>query len=234
MQKILFGGAFAVLAIAPALAQPAPPVAPVPPTAAPAPQVRTFVHRIPMKAATRDEVVKHVREMFVKLDTNKDGFVTREEAAATHKAMAGKFRHRFVERVGRAEGPTRDRGATFNRLDTNKDGVITRDEFVSAQPQVRERRVIVMRKGEGPIQVDGAAGHPSIKAVRVHALGMRMHGKMFERADANRDGRVSLQEMTDAALQHFDSADANRDGKLTPEERMHMRQQRKAQRMQPA
>jgi Ca2+-binding EF-hand superfamily protein len=232
MQKILFG-AVAAMAIAPALAQPTPPPAPVPPTA-PAPQVRTFVHRIPMKAATRDEVVNHVREMFAKLDTNKDGFVTREEADAAHKAMAGELRQHFVKRVGGTERPDRDRGEAFNRLDVNKDGVITRDEFVSAQPQVRERRVIVMREGEAPIQVDGAAGHPSIKAVRVHALGMRMHGKMFERADANRDGRVSLQEMTDAALKHFDSADANRDGKLTPEERMQMRPQRKAQPMQPA
>jgi hypothetical protein len=38
-------------------------------------------------------------------------------------------------------------------------------------------------------------------------------------ADANHDGRVSLQEATAAALQHFDRADLNHDGKLTPEER---------------
>ena len=58
-------------------------------------------------------------------------------------------------------------------------------------------------------------------------FGMGMHGAMFERADANRDGRVSLQEATNAALQHFDQADANRDGKLTPGERMRMRQERR-------
>jgi len=43
-------------------------------------------------------------------------------------------------------------------------------------------------------------------------------------ADLNKDGRVSLQEATTAALQHFDQADANRDGQITPEERRAMHQ----------
>jgi len=44
-------------------------------------------------------------------------------------------------------------------------------------------------------------------------------GHLFEMADANRDGRVSLAEATDAAARHFDQADLNHDGKLTPDER---------------
>jgi hypothetical protein len=44
-------------------------------------------------------------------------------------------------------------------------------------------------------------------------------------ADLNRDNRVSLQEATTAALQHFDRADLNRDGQVTPQERQQMRQQ---------
>src|SRR5690349_24765266 len=55
-------------------------------------------------------------------------------------------------------------------------------------------------------------------------------GRMFEMADANRDGRVSLQEAQSAALQHFDMVDANRDGQVTPEERGQMRQQMRAHR----
>jgi len=57
---------------------------------------------------------------------------------------------------------------------------------------------------------------------------------MFESADANHDGKVSLQEMTDAALHHFDEADANHDGTLTPEERMQMHQHMKAEHAKPA
>jgi hypothetical protein len=55
-------------------------------------------------------------------------------------------------------------------------------------------------------------------------------GRMFELADANRDGRVTVQEATATALQRFDRTDANRDGQLTREERQQARQQRRAQR----
>jgi aryl-alcohol dehydrogenase-like predicted oxidoreductase len=64
-------------------------------------------------------------------------------------------------------------------------------------------------------------------------MGMGMgglRGRMFEMADANRDGRVTLQEATNAALRHFDTADVNRDGRLTPEERMQMHQRMRAER----
>ena len=48
-------------------------------------------------------------------------------------------------------------------------------------------------------------------------------GRMFDLADANHDGRVTLPEATDAALRHFDTADVNRDGQLTPDERARCR-----------
>jgi Ca2+-binding EF-hand superfamily protein len=70
--------------------------------------------------------------------------------------------------------------------------------------------------------------------MRSHGMGMRMHGRMFESADANHDGKVSLAEMTNAAVHHFDEADANHDGTLTPEERMQMHQRMKAEHAKPA
>jgi hypothetical protein len=52
---------------------------------------------------------------------------------------------------------------------------------------------------------------------------------MFEMADGNRDGRVTLQEAQAAALRHFDMADVNRDGQVTPDERKQMRQRMRAE-----
>jgi Ca2+-binding EF-hand superfamily protein len=52
---------------------------------------------------------------------------------------------------------------------------------------------------------------------------------MFEMADANRDGRVTLQEAQAAALRHFDMADVNHDGQITPDERKQMRQRMHAE-----
>jgi len=51
--------------------------------------------------------------------------------------------------------------------------------------------------------------------------------RMFDLADMDKDGRVSLKEAEAAALQQFDAADLNHDGVLTPDER---RQASKAQR----
>lgn len=272
MNKLLLGvaAAAAVLATAPAFAQPAPPppgvaqgtapmMAPIPPLP-PRFNVQTF--RMPMKSETRDDVVAHVREMFGQLDANKDGFVTREEVDSAHQRMAGEFRDKFAKGLAMpGDFPKPDRGAMFDRLDTNKDGVISRDEFMAGKPDIREQHVFVMRNGEAPVElgaghvpgkpegptrvtimqdgrppveVGGAPGQPNAKIMRMHGMGMSMHGKMFETADANHDGKVSLQEMTAAALQHFDSADANHDGKLSPEERMQMHPRIKAEHMPPA
>ncbi len=225
MTKLLLGGvaAAAIVAIAPATAQPAPP----PPPAAPQVEVQTM--RMPMRAQTRDEVVQHVREMFTRLDTNRDGFVTRQESDAAKQGMSGDRRARFAQRLAERGEP--DRGAAFDRIDANRDGMITRQEFLAAKPQVRTR-VFTMHNGEGPVEVGGAPGQPRVKVKRMHGMGMR--GKMFESADANRDGRVSLQEMTSAALQRFDKADVNRDGQISPEERMQRHQRNRTERGQPS
>ena len=242
MMKLLLGGASAaaLVAMVPAVAQPAPPpppgvaqgttpVAPVPAI----PRIQTQVFRMPMKTETRDDVVAHVREMFAKLDTNKDGFVTREEADAAHQAMAGEMSEKFARHFAEGGMPHPDRGAMFDKLDTNKDGSISRQEFMSAKPDIHEQRVMIMRDGEGPVDIEGGPGKPHVKIMRMD-MGMGMHGRMFESADANHDGKLSRQEMTNAALQHFDMADANHDGKLTPDERMQMHQRWKEKTRQPA
>jgi hypothetical protein len=43
--------------------------------------------------------------------------------------------------------------------------------------------------------------------------------RLFDIADSDKDGRVSLAEAQQAALQQFDAADLNHDGVLTPDER---------------
>jgi Ca2+-binding EF-hand superfamily protein len=228
MNKLLLGGAAAaaIFATAPAVGQPAPPVAP-----APAPQVH--VMHAPMKAQTRDGVVSHVRDLFARLDTNRDGALTREEADAGHKQMAGDRRERFAQRLAH-RGPDggADRGAAFDRIDTNKDGQISRQEF-DAGRQLREQRVFVMRdkRADAAPGVPGAPG--AQREWRMHRKGGGMgalHGRMFETADANRDGRLTLKEATDAALRHFDTADVNHDGKLTPDERKQVRERIRIQR----
>lgn len=215
MKEFLIGAAGIVLAGAgAALAQ-----APVAPPAA------QFTPTPPMadRITTRTEVVAKVREHFAQLDGNRDGFLTKDEADAGRKL--------FKDRVGQKRGERgqsmerRDPTAAFGRLDTNRDGMLSPQEFARGREMRIERRM-AMKDGA---PAGGQADVPR-QGMRRHRMGgMRMGGmmggRMFEMADANKDGRVSLQEATDAAVRHFDMADANRDGQVTPDERRQMRQQ---------
>ncbi len=202
MKEFLIGAAGVVVAGA-ALAQTAP--------TTPAPTVVPQVAPMPMmhdREQTRDEVVAKVREHFAQLDANKDGSLTREEADAGRMAFKERFRDKLAER--------RDPAAAFDRLDTNKDGAISRDEFARHREERIERRMVVK---EGTPMPDAHRG------MRMHRMGGMMGGHMFEMADANKDGRVTLQEATDSAVRHFDMADANHDGRITPDERRQMHRQ---------
>jgi Ca2+-binding EF-hand superfamily protein len=171
---ILAAAAAASLAvIAPAIAQTAP-----------------EAHRVmSMQPMTRAQVVDKVQTHFAKLDSNKDGFVTKEEAQAVREARRVEITKRVQERGDQH----------FDRMDANHDGSISRQEFDST------RQAMISR---------GDRGH----RVTMRAMHGGMMGNLFDMADANKDSRVSLQEATAAAVAHFDAADLNHDGTLTPEE----------------
>ena len=146
---------------------------------------------------TRADMQARVAEHFARVDADRDGFVTKAEAASAAQGMRTRIRERIGER----------RELMFERLDANRDGVISRAEFDAAQAQ-RRQRLAGGDKGQ----------HRGMHAMRMFG------GRMFEAADANNDGRVSLQEAQATALRHFDMADANRDGQVTRDERRQMRQ----------
>src|SRR5207247_5411318 len=98
-----------------------------------------------------------------------------------------------------AKAQTEGVSAQFSRADTNKGKVLTRAEF-DAMGQELETRME---------QASAARGSMAVR--------------MFDTADSNKDGRVSLAEMQQQALAHFDRADLNHDGKLTPQERQQAR-----------
>lgn len=179
MKKLLLIGAAALTAaaVAPAIAR----------NAAPGP-----AHMAHGKDITRAELQAKIAEHFTKLDSDRDGVVTKAEADAARGQMRGHMAERLQARHAKA----------FERIDTNSDGMISRQEFDSRRDERKEARAH-----------DG-------KRMGRHMRMMASH--MFEMADANKDGRVTLQEATGAALRHFDMADANRDGRITPDERRQM------------
>jgi Ca2+-binding EF-hand superfamily protein len=218
MSKYLLGGAVAAVLVATASA-----IAQVPAPAPVAPQAHNQAWQGRTAVETRADVAAHVRTMFDRLDANHDGSITKAEAEAA-KAKGGEWAERRMHSGG-AGGQMADGGAMFNRLDANHDGSVSRAEFDAAHAQRQQR--IATRDQNADGRPDG--GRMGARMGGGH--GMRaMGGRMFEMADANHDGRVTIQEATDAALRHFDTADVNRDGQLTPDERMQMHQRMRAER----
>ena len=177
------------------------------------------------RITTRAEVVEKVRGHFGKLDSNKDGSVTREEVMSGHMDLGKRFKELHGDHakggaphVMMLDGPMGDPNAVFDRLDANKDGSISREEFAKGREKRIERR-IVMRE----LRKDGAGAPKDGKEVRKHV--MRMHGRgpfgahMIVMADTDKDGKITQAEAEALALRHFDEMDANKDGQVTPEER---------------
>lgn len=151
---------------------------------------------------TRAEVQAKVAEHFKKADANGDGFVTKTEADATRAAMKAQWAERREER----------RDERFAALDADKNGSLSKEEY-SARPPRPEGRDGDHKRGDDGMH----RGHGGKHAMH-HGGGMRMGGMWFERADANKDGKVSLAEASAGALAMFDRADANKDGTISPEE----------------
>lgn len=194
MKKFLV--AACVLVAVPAFAQASPSMPmpmPMPPTAGmPGKKMMDRVQ-------TRAEVLARTQKMFAMLDTNHDGTLDQAELAVAGKRWDGAHGGAMPAGAGVTGRMPLDRNAMFDMIDTNHDGAISRDEFARAPGQG-----IQWRAG-------GTAGGGS-------GMGGGM-ARMWTMADVNHDGRVTLQEATDIALQHFDRMDLNHDGQLTPEER---------------
>ncbi|HEX8574521.1 MAG TPA: EF-hand domain-containing protein [Allosphingosinicella sp.] len=190
MKMFLFAGAaLAALAAGPAVAQPG--------------EGRARF----AQPQTRAAVAAQVQARFARADSNRDGFVTREEVRARAEARREQRRERRAER----------RAQLFERLDSNNDGSISRAEF-SDRPALRgaergERRTV---RGERRGQRFANRGG--------RGMGGGFGARGFAAMDLNGDGRVALAEASRAALQRFDRVDSDRDGTITPGERQAARE----------
>jgi Ca2+-binding EF-hand superfamily protein len=175
----------------------------------------------------RADVPKHVEKMFAKLDANHDGFIGKDEVAAAQAQFEARAAKSAPKRASRL----------FDRLDTNHDGQITQAELDAARAaRNAKRRVLVnanRHSGPSPLfaradankngirtraEFDAAVASGKVKPRHPNMRGAAI-ARLFDSADTDNDGRVSLGEAQRVALQHFDAADLNHDGTLTPQER---------------
>lgn len=143
------------------------------------------------------------------MDADGNGTITRAEIQA-------QVSERFAKADANGDGVLNDTdkaarmGQMFDRMDTDKNGSISRAEFTAAHSAM----------GGGHEGMDHAKmGGGERGGPHMGRRGGGGAGMMLRMADANKDGAVTRDEATAAALMHFDRMDANKDGQVTKTER---------------
>lgn len=171
------------------------------------------------------EVLASAEKIFERRDSNKDGALDTADARPM-KGMGyqGKGGEERAERM-------------LKRLDTNNDGKVSQDEMLAGATQTFERfdadkngevaKAEVdakrdafrdARKAFREVKAtDGEAKQAAREALRDARMD-RMGARMFERADADKNGTLTKAEMETAAAAMFKQRDSNGDGFITTDE----------------
>jgi len=151
---------------------------------------------------TRADVAQKTAERFQKMDVNGDGVVDLADRELRRQQRIAK-------------------------IDTDGNGAISKAEFEAAREARQQRRAERMEKRG--VEGERRGGKRAMRGKRGHFGGGMMGGGRMARADANGDGRLTLQELQAHALERFDRIDTDNNGTVTAEERKTARDARRAQ-----
>lgn len=143
---------------------------------------------------TKAEFETALRARFNKIDTNKDGSANREEFEAARR----------TEMEARRAEISKER---FAELDTDKNGQLSQTEFSAAGPGPR-------RPGEDAGPRPEKAGMRGGPPPFMNERGPR-GPRPDQHADADADAKVTFAEFSKGPTEAFTRADANKDGAVT-------------------
>lgn len=127
------------------------------------------------KQISKADFVKRYDARFAAIDSNKDGYVSKDELATAQAKLVQQAQ------VARLQRMTTE----FQKLDTNKNGSISLDEFKAGAPDVRPRQTTDQMLAALDQNKDG-----KISADEFRSAPLARFGKL----DANGDGTLSPSE----------------------------------------
>lgn len=158
------------------------------------------------------------REEFAQYDRNGDGIVTSADAPA---GAPGNPRG--------AHGNKAERGALLAKADADGNKQVTYEELVAVAPKMTQERFNGLdRNGDGVLTPADKPAHPKRGPAGAPQTGAKNRGELerkalFEKADADHNGQVTLEEFQAAApgapRERFDKMDRNHDGVLSAADR---------------
>jgi len=189
-----------------------------PPPAEAASRIKAMLERLDLDKdgkLSKEEARGPLADNFDRVDQNRDGFIDRSEA------------RQALERLGQGNPPAPGDNAQrlremFQRLDANNDGKISKDE---ARGPLAEGFDRVDSNGDGVVdQAEARAALERLARIappsdRPRPSENRRPSASFEDLDKDVDGRLSRDEVKGSPLaEKFDNLDKNKDGKLDPKE----------------
>jgi hypothetical protein len=127
------------------------------------------------KPITRADYINVLNQRFAAVDTNHDGFVSRDELAVQQQKD-------LAQAKANLEAQLRD---AFKRLDTNKDGSLSLAEFLASAPGIKATETPDQMVQGLDTNHDGKIGPDEFRAPQL---------AKFNRVDANHDGVVTPEE----------------------------------------
>jgi hypothetical protein len=127
--------------------------------------------------------------MIERLDTDKDGKVSRSEADAAASTA-------------------------FAAYDADRNGQVTREEVKAKRDAAKAARAEVVKAERGPARQDARTALRNLRPAMIPAMGPRL----FKRADTDKSGALSKAEVMGAVDKRFSQRDADRDGFITASE----------------
>lgn len=151
-----------------------------------------------------------LEKLFKAADTNNDNMLSLEE----FKAAAPK-----IAQMHRAGGPQADMKARLRAADADKDGKVTKEEFRTAFPKATEEKFTALDKNkDGVLTMADAPSAPAPGKGRADR-GPAFDAAMVKKADADQDGKVTLEEVQkirpNLPEEAFKRMDVDGDGVLT-------------------